>query len=127
MIHTSPVYASVTCFCPSWPGPRTGLDSDVVPRQSAVTMMVLQADVQQFGLLVDDVLDTEENRGEALGKLLSGLSVYAGSAILGEPAWCSSGRPGVGSTAHVLSELQKSERMRDTPAVNDPDLDEFSS
>ncbi len=49
-----------------------------------VTIVVLQADGRQFGLIVDEVNDTEEIVVKPLGKQLRGLSCYAGATIMGD-------------------------------------------
>ncbi|HUB83061.1 MAG TPA: chemotaxis protein CheW [Bryobacteraceae bacterium] len=50
----------------------------------AVNMVVLQAEDQQFGLLVDAIGDSQEIVVKPLGKQLKGLSVYAGATIMGD-------------------------------------------
>jgi two-component system chemotaxis sensor kinase CheA len=49
-----------------------------------VNIAVLQADECQFGLIVDEVDDTEEIVVKPLGKLLNGLPVYTGATIMGD-------------------------------------------
>jgi two-component system chemotaxis sensor kinase CheA len=51
---------------------------------SATNIVVLQADDRQFGLVVDDINDTQEIVVKPLGKLLKGLSVFAGATIMGD-------------------------------------------
>lgn len=50
----------------------------------AVNIAVLQSDGQQFGLVVDDILDTQEIVVKPLSKQLKGISAYAGSTIMGD-------------------------------------------
>jgi len=71
----------------------------------AVSMVVLQAEDRQFGLVVDGINDTQEIVVKPLGKQLKGLSVYAGATIMGD------GRValildvlGIGQSSGVLSE-----------------------
>jgi len=45
---------------------------------------VLQADNRQFGLVVDDIKDTEEIVVKPLGKQLRGIALYAGATIMGD-------------------------------------------
>jgi two-component system chemotaxis sensor kinase CheA len=45
---------------------------------------VLQAEDRKFGLVVDDVIDTEEIVVKPLGKQLKGLSMYSGATIMGD-------------------------------------------
>ena len=47
-------------------------------------IVVLQADDRQFGLVVDDINDTEEIVVKPLGKELKGLSAFAGATIMGD-------------------------------------------
>lgn len=47
-------------------------------------IVVLQAEQHRFGLVVDDVLDTQEIVVKPLGKHLKGLPIYAGATILGD-------------------------------------------
>jgi len=50
----------------------------------SVFLLVLQAEGRQFGLVVDEILDTEEIVVKPLGKELKGLAVYAGATIMGD-------------------------------------------
>jgi two-component system chemotaxis sensor kinase CheA len=47
-------------------------------------IIVLQADGRQFGLVVDDIKDTEEIVVKPLGKQLRGVPLYAGATIMGD-------------------------------------------
>jgi len=49
-----------------------------------VNIVVLQADGQQFGLVVDEVNDTEEIVVKPLSRQLKHISVYAGATIMGD-------------------------------------------
>ncbi len=49
-----------------------------------VNVVVLQADDRTFGLVVDDISDTEEIVVKPLGKELKGVGVYAGATIMGD-------------------------------------------
>ena len=49
-----------------------------------VNIVVLQAEGQAFGLVVDDILDTEEIVVKPLGKQLKGISAYSGATIMGD-------------------------------------------
>jgi two-component system chemotaxis sensor kinase CheA len=51
---------------------------------SAVTIVVLQADDRQFGLVVDEIIDTEEIVVKPLGKKLKGVKIFAGATIMGD-------------------------------------------
>lgn len=48
------------------------------------TLAVLQADDRQFGLIVDDVVDTQEIVVKPLSRLLSSVPLYAGATIMGD-------------------------------------------
>ena len=50
----------------------------------AVNIVVLQAEDRHFGLVVDRICDTEEIVVKPLGKLLKGLSTFAGATIMGD-------------------------------------------
>ena len=49
-----------------------------------MNIVVLQAESRQFGLVVDDILDTEEIVVKPLGKQLKGISAYSGATIMGD-------------------------------------------
>jgi two-component system chemotaxis sensor kinase CheA len=49
-----------------------------------VNIVVLQADEHTFGLVVDEINDTEEIVVKPLGKQVKGLNAYAGATIMGD-------------------------------------------
>ena len=51
---------------------------------SAVQIVVLQADGRQFGMVVDEINDTEAIVVKPLGKQLKGISCFAGATIMGD-------------------------------------------
>jgi two-component system chemotaxis sensor kinase CheA len=51
---------------------------------SAVNIVVLQADGRQFGMVVDEINDTEEIVVKPLGKQLKGITCFAGATIMGD-------------------------------------------
>ena len=53
-------------------------------RQDAVNIVVLQADDRQFGLVVDEINDTEEIVVKPLRKQLKAVKTFAGSTIMGD-------------------------------------------
>jgi two-component system, chemotaxis family, sensor kinase CheA len=53
-------------------------------KNDVVNIVVLQADERQFGLVVDEINDTEEIVVKPLGKLLKGIKTFAGSTIMGD-------------------------------------------
>jgi two-component system chemotaxis sensor kinase CheA len=74
----------------------------------AVNIVVLQADERQFGLIVDEINDTEEIVVKPLRKQLKTLKTFAGSTIMGD------GRValildvmGVAQRANVIAELRE--------------------
>jgi two-component system chemotaxis sensor kinase CheA len=77
----------------------------------AVSMVVLQAEDRQFGLVVDGINDTQEIVVKPLGKQLKGLTLYAGATIMGD------GRValildvlGIGQRSGVLAEFLEQNR-----------------
>jgi chemotaxis protein histidine kinase CheA len=59
------------------------IESKVLESQS-VNIVVLQADDRQFGLVVDQINDTEEIVVKPLGKQLKGIPTFAGATIMGD-------------------------------------------
>jgi two-component system, chemotaxis family, sensor kinase CheA len=77
----------------------------------SVSIVVLQAEDRQFGLVVDGINDTQEIVVKPLGKQLKGLTLYAGATIMGD------GRValildvlGIGQRSGVLAESQEQAR-----------------
>ena len=60
----------------------TQASSSVATQNDAITIVVLQAEGQQFGLVVDGINDTQEIVVKPLSKQLKGLSGYAGATII---------------------------------------------
>src|SRR5262249_11696955 len=52
--------------------------------KGTINIVVLQANDQQFGLVVDEIKDTEEIVVKPLGKQLKGVSAFAGATIMGD-------------------------------------------
>lgn len=82
--------------------------------RDVVNIVVLQADDRQFGLVVDEVNDTEEIVVKPLGRALKGLPVYAGATIMGD------GRValildvlGLAQRASIVSEARDRKRMEE--------------
>jgi len=59
-------------------------DSAIKDDERGGFIVVLHAEQQRFGLVVDDVLDTQEIVVKPLGRHLKGIPVYAGATILGD-------------------------------------------
>ena len=79
-----------------------------------VSIIVLQADGRQFGLVVDAINDTEEIVVKPLGKQLKSLACFAGATIMGD------GRValildvlGVAQQTRVVSEMREHARAED--------------
>lgn len=51
---------------------------------SAANIVVVQADGREFGLVVDDITDTEEIVVKPLGQQLKGITAYSGATIMGD-------------------------------------------
>jgi two-component system chemotaxis sensor kinase CheA len=64
-------------------GEQLRVDSTGGP-DGEVTIVVLQADDRQFGLVVDDIHDTEEIVVKPLQKQLKGVTAFAGATIMGD-------------------------------------------
>ncbi len=58
--------------------------SNAHAQADVVNIVVLQAEERQFGLVVDGISDTQEIVVKPLGKLLKGVSCYAGATIMGD-------------------------------------------
>ena len=52
--------------------------------EDVVNIVVLQADTERFGLVVDEINDTEEIVVKPLSKQLKGVPVFAGATIMGD-------------------------------------------
>ncbi len=74
----------------------------------AVNIVVLQADDRQFGLVVDEINDTEEIVVKPLGKQLKGVNTFAGATIMGD-----------GKVALILDALGLAQRANVISEVHD--------
>ncbi|WP_268932175.1 chemotaxis protein CheA [Nocardioides okcheonensis] len=83
-VHGSPVYRLRGRLLPLV-DLRETLDLPGVERETTY-VAVLKADNQQYGLVVDDILDTEEIVVKPLGTHLRQLPLYAGATIMGDGA-----------------------------------------
>lgn len=116
MMHGAPVYRLRENLLPLVYA-RSALECPVTPAEhdGALNIVVLQADDRTFGLVVDDINDTEEIVVKPLGKQLKGISVFAGATIMGD------GRValildvmGLAQRAHVISEVRDRNRGEQT-------------
>ena len=85
----------------------TDLEQQTADRR-AVNIVVLQADDRQFGLVVDEINDTEEIVVKPLGKQLKGISTFAGATIMGD-----------GQVALILDVLGLAQRANVVSEVRD--------
>jgi len=69
--------------------------------RDVANIVVLQADDRQFGLVVDEINDTEEIVVKPLGKQLKGIATFAGATIMGD-----------GRVALILDVLGLAQRAR---------------
>ena len=80
-----------------------------------VTIVVLQAEDRQFGLVVDGISDTQEIVVKPLGKQFKGLNIYAGATIMGDGhVALILDIAGIGRRSGVLSEPQEQTRTTET-------------
>jgi two-component system, chemotaxis family, sensor kinase CheA len=104
-VHGTPVYRRRGSLLPiAYLNQILGLKP--ADHDEALSMVVLQAEDRQFGLVVDGINDTQEIVVKPLGKQLKGLTLYAGATIMGD------GRValildvlGIGERSGVLSEF----------------------
>ena len=74
---------------------------------NAVNIVVLQAEGRPFGLVVDEINDTEEIVVKPLGKQLKGVNAFAGATIMGDgKVALILDALGLAQKANVISELQ---------------------
>ena len=82
-VHGTPVYRRQGGLLPiAYLNQVLGLES--ADHAEAVSLVVLQAEDRQFGLVVDSINDTQEVVVKPLGKQLKGLTLYAGATIMGD-------------------------------------------
>ena len=86
-IHGAPVYRlrgqPAAARLPR-PRARPSARASSTGTRDTLFIVVLQAEDRQFGLVVDDVIDTEEIVVKPLGKQLKGIPSFAGATILGD-------------------------------------------
>ena len=78
-----------------------------------VNIVVLQADDRHFGLVVDEINDTEEIVVKPLGKQLKGIPTFAGATIMGD-----------GQVALILDVLGLAQRANVVSEVRDRSVGE---
>jgi len=82
-------------------------------RSTAVNIVVLQADTRQFGLIVDEIIDTQEIVVKPLGRQLKGINAYSGATIMGD-----------GRVALILDVLGLAQKARVIAEAHAPATDE---
>lgn len=90
------------------------------PAADVINIVVLQADGRVFGLVVDEINDSEEIVVKPLGKQLKGLSCFAGATIMGD------GKValildviGLAQRANVIGEASEESRRDDAEKAKD--------
>jgi two-component system, chemotaxis family, sensor kinase CheA len=83
LVHGTPVYRRRGSLLPI-ANLNQVLGLKPAERAEAVSVVVLQAEDRQFGLVVDGINDTQEIVVKPLGKQLKGIAVYAGATIMGD-------------------------------------------
>ncbi len=88
MVHGTPVYRLRGRLLPLV---YLNRELQIVPESgkeaagdTATNIVVVQADGREFGLVVDEITDTEEIVVKPLGKQLKGISAYSGATIMGD-------------------------------------------
>ncbi len=86
LVHGAPVYRLRGQLLPLvYLNRELKLAADFLPAsEGAVNIVVLQADNRQFGLVVDQINDTEEIVVKPLRKQLKTVKIFAGSSIMGD-------------------------------------------
>jgi len=113
LVHGAPVYRLRGRLLPLvYLDRELGLGSEAdasVKRTAAINIVVLQTEGRQFGLIVDEITDTEEIVVKPLSRQLKGISTYSGATIMGD------GRvalildvPGLALKAKVIAEAHES-------------------
>jgi two-component system chemotaxis sensor kinase CheA len=122
-IHGAPAYRLRGNLLPLVYLRRALAVGDAAPGE-VVNIVVLQADGANFGLVVDEVNDTEEIVVKPLGKQLKGLAVFAGATIMGD------GKValildvlGVAQQSRVLSETRERGTVEQAPPPAREQLD----
>jgi two-component system chemotaxis sensor kinase CheA len=83
-------------------------ESEVGQNGEGVNIVILQADDRTFGLVVEGIHDTEEIVVKPLGRMLKGISTFAGATIMGD-----------GKVALILDVLGIAQRANVVSGVRD--------
>ena len=102
MVHGAPVYRLRGRLLPLvYLNRELQLPFDPSKEAASANIVVVQADGREFGLVVDEITDTEEIVVKPLGQQLKGLTAYSGATIMGD-----------GRVALILDILGLAERAR---------------
>ena len=86
--------------------------------RTSASLVVLQTEDRQFGLIVDSINDTQEIVVKPLGKQFKGLSLYAGATIMGDGTVALIlDVLGIGQSSGVLGEAREQSTETRTQAV----------
>jgi two-component system chemotaxis sensor kinase CheA len=111
-IHGAPVYRLRGQLLPlAYLNRELKLSEPAESGAAAVNIVVLQADGHPFGLVVDEINDTEEIVVKPLGKQLKGVASFAGATIMGD-----------GRVALILDVLGLAQRANVVTEVRDRTL-----
>jgi len=85
MVHGSPVYRLRGRLLPLvYLNRELRLAEKANSADSGTNIVVVQADGREFGLVVEEITETEEIVVKPLGKQLKGISAYSGATIMGD-------------------------------------------
>ena len=87
MVHGAPVYRLRGRLLPLvYLNRELQLAQEIINlnQDHAANIVVVQADGREFGLVVDEITDTEEIVVKPLGKQLKGVTAYSGATIMGD-------------------------------------------
>jgi len=109
-VHGAPVYRRRGSLLPvTWLNTVLGLKPSEAGE--VVSMVVLQAEDRQFGVVVDGISDTQEIVVKPLGKQLKGVNAYAGATIMGDGhVALILDVPGIGQRSGLLAESREQTR-----------------
>ena len=120
MIHGSPVYRLRGNLLPLVHLDRelglTGNGEESGEEDDIVNIVILRAEDRQFGLVVEAINDTEEIVVKPLGKILKGITSFAGATIMGD-----------GKVALILDILGIAQKARVVSEVHDRGLGDSGS
>ena len=85
VIHGAPIYRLRGQLLPlAYLNQELKINGESESASAAVNIVVLQAEGHPFGLVVDEIHDTEEIVVKPLGKQLKGVGTFAGATIMGD-------------------------------------------